>query len=140
MFPTTASAHHRLMRLDHVGLWTQDPRAAVDFYTTVVGLAPVRLGEFEAGEAPFPSVRICEDSLIDLVPHEMARGGAGHPVNHVCLALSRAEYDALDTRLKAAGVDTGARRDHNFGAQGWAPQAFYFADPDGNVIEARYYD
>jgi catechol 2,3-dioxygenase-like lactoylglutathione lyase family enzyme len=128
------------MRLDHVVLWTKDPRAAVDFYMRVVGLDPVRLSEFEAGEAPFPSVRVCEDSVIDLVPLEMAKEGAGHPVNHVCLALSRAEYDALDARLAAAGVEIGARRDHNFGAQGWAPQAFYFADPDGNVVEARYYE
>jgi glyoxylase I family protein len=135
-----AAAHYRLMRLDHIVLWTKDPRAAVDFYTKVVGLAPVRFSEFEAGEAPFPSVRVCADSMIDLMPLEMAKGGAGHPVNHVCLALSRAEYDALDARLPAAGVDTSVRRDHNFGAQGWAPQAFYFADPDGNVVEARYYE
>jgi glyoxylase I family protein len=100
----------------------------------------VRFSEFDAGEAPFPSVRVCEDSLIDLMPLEMANGSAGHPINHVCLALSRAEYDALAARLQAAGVDTSARMDHNFGAQGWAPQAFYFADPDGNVVEARYYE
>jgi glyoxylase I family protein len=128
------------MRLDHVVLWTKDPRAAVDFYTKVVGLAPVRFSEFEAGEAPFPSVRVCADSMIDLMPLEMGKGSAGHPVNHVCLALSRAEYDALEARLRAAGVDTSARREHNFGARGWAPQAFYFADPDGNVVEARYYE
>lgn len=140
MLPATAAAHYRLMRLDHIVLWTKDPRAAVDFYTRVVGLAPVRFSEFETGEAPFPSVRVCEDSLIDLMPLEMAKGSAGHPVNHVCLALSRGEYDALDARLQAAGVDTSVRRDHNFGAQGWAPQAFYFADPDGNVVEARYYE
>jgi glyoxylase I family protein len=140
LLPATAAAHYRLMRLDHIVLWTKDPRAAMDFYTRVVGLAPVRFSEFDAGEAPFPSVRVCEDSLIDLMPLEMANGNAGHPINHVCLALSRAEYDALAARLQAAGVDTSARMDHNFGAQGWAPQAFYFADPDGNVVEARYYE
>ena len=67
-------------------------------------------------------------------------GSAGHPVNHVCLALSKSEYDALDRRLQAAGVDTSARLSRSYGARGWAPQAFYFADPDGNVVEARYYD
>jgi glyoxylase I family protein len=113
----------------------------MDFYSRVVGLAPVRLDEFEAGEAPFPSVRISEDSLIDLMPLELAAGGsAGHPVNHVCLALSKPEYDALDRRLQAEGVDTGARMNRSFGAQGWAPEAYYFADPEGNILEARYYD
>lgn len=130
-------------------MWTRDPRVAMDFYSRVVGLAPVRFAEFEAGDAPFPSVRVCADSIIDLMPLEFAAGGAssrvadgsaGHPVNHLCLALSKAEYDALDQRLQSDGVDTGVRLSHSFGAQGWSPQAFYFSDPDGNVVEARYYD
>lgn len=121
----------------------------MDFYTKVVGLAPVRFAEFEAGEAPFPSVRVSEDSIIDLMPIENADGTAsmtrvdgsgGYPVNHVCLAMSKAEYDALDRRLQAAGVDTGARLNHTYGARGWAPQGYYFPDPDGNVVEARYYE
>ncbi|ORB74734.1 VOC family protein [Mycobacterium scrofulaceum] len=138
-----------MKRLDHVVLWTSDPRAAMDFYTRVVGLAPVRFAEFEAGDAPFPSVRVCEDSIIDLLPlanaagteaMTRAQGSAGHPVNHVCLALSRSEYDALDQRLQSEGLDTGARLSPTFGARGWAPQGYYFTDPDGNVIEARYYE
>jgi glyoxylase I family protein len=138
------------MRLDHIVLWTKDPRAAMDFYTRVVGLTPLRFDEFESGEAPFPSVRVCEDSIIDLMPRELAAGGAssarvaegsaGQPVNHVCLALSKPEYDALDRRLQAVGVDTSVRLNHSYGAQGWAPHTYYFADPDGNVIEARYYE
>lgn len=137
------------MRLDHVVLWTKDPRAAMDFYSRIVGLTPVRFAEFEAGEAPFPSVRVSEDSIIDLMPLEMAsgaassavvEGSAGQPVNHVCLALTKPEYDALDARLQAAGVDTSVRLHHSFGARGWSPHTYYFADPDGNVIEARYYE
>lgn len=137
------------MRLDHIVLWTTDPRAAVDFYTQVVGLAPVRVSEFEAGDAPFPSVRVSADSIIDLLPRDSVAdtetltggpGSAGHRVNHVCLAMTRAEYDALDQRLQAAGVDTSARLNRSYGARGWAPQGYYFADPDGNVVEARYYE
>ena len=121
----------------------------MDFYSKVVGLTPVRFAEFESGEAPFPSVRVCEDSIIDLMPVENAAGtesmtrvagSAGHQVNHVCLALSKAEYDALDQRLQAAGVDTSARLNQTYGARGWAPQGYYFPDPDGNVVEARYYE
>ena len=113
----------------------------MDFYAGVVGLTPLRIGEFEAGEAPFPSVRVCADSIIDLMPVEMAADGSGgDPVNHVCLALSKSEYDELDRRLQAAGVDTSVRMSHSYGAQGYAPEAFYFADPDGNVLEARYYE
>ncbi|OBK94592.1 dioxygenase [Mycobacterium asiaticum] len=137
------------MRLDHVVLWTKDVRTAMDFYTRVVGLAPVRFDEFESGTAPFPSVRVSEDSIIDLMAAEGAQvtesmtkvgGSAGHRVNHVCISMSKSEYDELDRRLQAAGIDTSARLDNSFGAQGWAPQGYYFPDPDGNVIEARYYD
>jgi len=137
------------MRLDHVVLWTKDVRASMEFYTKVVGLTPVRFDEFEAGDAPFPSVRVSQDSIIDLMSSEgaagtelmtKADGSAGHRINHVCLAMSKAEYDGLDQRLQAAGVDTSARLNHSFGAQGWAPQGYYFADPDGNVVEARYYE
>lgn len=136
------------MQLDHIVLWTKDVRTAMDFYTRVVGLAPVRFDEFEVGEAPFPSVRVCADSIIDLMPvdglagiESLTRGpgSAGYPVNHVCLALSKSEYHALDQRLQAEGVDTGAQLNCTYGARGWAPQAYYFADPDGNVVEARYY-
>ncbi len=136
-------------RLDHIVLWTTDPRASMDFYTRVVGLEPVRFVEFENNEAPFPSVRVCEDSIIDLLPVDnvastesltKVAGSAGHPVNHVCLALSKSEYDALDRRLQAEGVDTSARLNRTYGARGWAPQGYYFADPDGNVVEARYYE
>jgi glyoxylase I family protein len=136
-------------RLDHIVLWTKNPQASMDFYTRVVGLAPVRFAEFEAGEAPFPSVRVCEDSIIDLSPIDSVgatesltkvEGSAGHPVNHVCLALSKSEYDALDRRLRAAGVDTSARLNRTYGARGWAPHGYYFCDPDGNVVEARYYE
>ncbi len=138
-----------MKRLDHVVLWTKDARASMDFYTRVVGLAPVRFAEFEAGDAPFPSVRVSEDSIIDLSPIASVgatesltkvEGSAGHPVNHVCLALSKSEYDALDRRLRAEGVDTTARLNRTYGARGWAPHGFYFRDPDDNVIEARYYE
>ncbi|MDT5119092.1 MAG: glyoxylase family protein [Mycobacterium sp.] len=106
-----------MRRLDHIVLWTTNPQASMDFYTKVIGLTPVRFDEFEAGQAPFPSVRVCEDSIIDLVPIAdigatesltKVEGSAGHPVNHVCLALSESEYNALDR--PAAGGRRGHQR------------------------------
>ena len=137
------------MRLDHVVLWVNDTAAAMDFYTRVVGLEPVRFEEFRTGEAPFPSVRVSGDSIIDLSPMGNAggteaqthvAGSAGHTVNHVCLAMTKPEYDALDLRLQAEGIDTSARLAPTYGARGWGPEGMYFPDPDGNVIEARFYD
>ncbi len=134
--------------LDHVVLWTDDPLRAVDFYARVVGLTPVRLEEFRAGSAPFPSVRISATAIIDLMARVAAPvvdamagadASAGHRVNHVCLAMSEADFLALRGRLEANGVAISTMMEQSFGAQGLAPRAFYFRDLDGNVLEARYY-
>ena len=134
--------------LDHVVFWTDDPLRAADFYERVVGLTPVRLEEFRAGQAPFVSVRISPSAIIDLMARAAApivdamagaEASAGHPVNHVCLAMSESEFTALRQRLESNGVALSAIMEQSLGAQGLAPQAFYFRDPDGNVLEARYY-
>ncbi|HEV2342801.1 MAG TPA: VOC family protein [Actinocrinis sp.] len=136
------------MELDHVVVWVDDPLKSIDFYVNVVGLAPVRAEEFRAGEAPFPSVRVSERSIIDLTPRQdaeavnamtRATGTAGYPVNHICIAMSKQEYEALIERLELHGADMSYRT-VTYGARGNAPRAFYFHDPDNNVIEARYYD
>jgi catechol 2,3-dioxygenase-like lactoylglutathione lyase family enzyme len=139
------------MHLDHVVLWVEDPLRSVDFYERIVGLRGVRVDEFREGKAPFPSVRISEHAVLDLMSTKMApvlngiaKGtpaaeSAGHPVHHVCVAMTEAEYTALKARLDAAGVSTAFTMENSFGAQGHAPRAFYFADPDGNVLEARHY-
>jgi len=61
-------------------------------------------------------------------------------VNHVCLAMTKAEFEALRTRLAENGAPIGGAMTSSFGARGLAPHTFYFSDPDGNVLEARYYD
>jgi catechol 2,3-dioxygenase-like lactoylglutathione lyase family enzyme len=134
--------------LDHVVFWTDDPLRAVEFYQRVVGLTPVRADEFRAGTAPFPSVRISPTTIIDLMARVAApmvdamAGGeasAGHRVNHLCLAMSETDYTALRGRLESSGIAMSPIMQQSFGALGLAPQAFYFRDLDGNVLEARYY-
>ena len=135
--------------VDHVVLWTADPIRAAEFYERIVGLTPVRVEEFRAGRAPFPSVRVSSESILDLMSRAAAPvvdamtgsdASAGQRVNHVCLSMSEGEFTALRERLAAHDVPTSAMTQQSFGAQGLAPNAFYFRDPDENVIEARYYD
>lgn len=134
--------------LDHIVLWVDDPHRSVTFFTDVVGLEPLRVDACQTGEAPFPSVRVGPDSILDLMARVAApaldalsarAGSAGHPVNHVCLAMSAAEMAALRARLEQAGVPLAGEMDRSFGARGYA-RAFYFHDPDGNVLEARSYE
>ena len=136
--------------IDHVVLWVKDPASALRFYVDVVGLEAVREAEFLAGQAPFPSVRVSESALLDLAPAmgaamaqaftgEKRPTAAGQPVNHVCLAVDGADFEALAARLTAAGVGMHKAGERNFGARGVATRFFYFQDPDGNVVEARAY-
>ena len=137
---------------DHIVLWVADPLRSVDFYERVLGLEGVRVEEFRAGKVPFPSVRVSEGTIIDLMAkpsaamlnavgrkHGLEIEAAGHPVHHVCLAMSEAEFEALRERLHAEGRDTSFGLQNSFGARGYSPRTFYFTDLDGNVLEARYY-
>lgn len=136
-------------RLDHIVLWVSDPIAAAHFYEKAVGLEPLRVDEFAAGEVSFPSVRLNEETILDLAPRDRAHGmdmlpgaadSAGHPVNHVCLSLPAAAFDALRARLQEHGVPVTGLSHDAYGARGHARRSFYFRDPDGNVLEARHYD
>ncbi len=136
-------------RIDHVVLWVTDPLRSLEFFERIVGLAPERADDFRAGKVPFPSVRVSSDSVIDLMGRDFGTaidsmlgmpGSAGQPVNHVCIAMTRSDFEALRTRLTDNGVTVLSPMTNSFGARGVAPQAFYFLDPDNNVIEARYYD
>jgi catechol 2,3-dioxygenase-like lactoylglutathione lyase family enzyme len=136
-------------RLDHVVLWARDPVASARFYETTVGLLPVRLTDYLKGEVPFPSVRLNEDSLLDLMPLEMAArmtmlpgaaDSAGHPVNHICLALPADRFDVLRARLQDSSVPVSDYSYDAFGARGSATRSFYFRDPDANIVEVRHYD
>ena len=136
-------------RLDHVVLWVRDPIASAEFYEKTLGLKSVRLTDFAAGAVPFPSVRLNEETILDLMPQTMAERmrmlpgaveSAGHPVNHVCVALPADGFDALRARLDESAVPVSEIGHDSFGARGLAKRTFYFRDPDGNVFEARHYD
>ncbi|WNM34411.1 VOC family protein [Streptomyces sp. Li-HN-5-11] len=135
-------------RLDHVVLWVRDPVAAAGFYDKTVGLEPLRVAEFAAGQVSFPSVRLNDETIFDLAPLELvehmnmlpgAADSAGHPVNHVCLALAADAFDTLRTRLEEHAVPVSDLTYGSYGARGKARRSFYFRDPDGNVFEARHY-
>ncbi|MET7475765.1 VOC family protein [Streptomyces sp. NPDC005648] len=136
-------------RLDHVVLWVSDPVASADFYEKTVGMQPLRLTDFAAGRVSFPSVRLNDETILDLMPlttaerMRMLPGAAdssGHPVNHVCLALPAQDFEELRGRLEESSVPVSAIGYDSFGARGTAKRNFYFRDPDGNVFEARHYD
>jgi catechol 2,3-dioxygenase-like lactoylglutathione lyase family enzyme len=136
-------------RLDHVVLWVENPVASADFYEKTLSMEPVRLTDFAAGAAPFPSVRLNDETILDLMPLSTAEhmkmvpgaaDSAGHPVNHVCLAMPGENFETLRARLEERSVPVSDISYDSYGARGMARRSFYFRDPDGNVFEARHYD
>lgn len=130
--------------LDHIVLNVDDDGTMMEFYTGVLELGAERLQEYRAGEVPFPSVRLNADTVIDLFPKKMWNGDKdeerGRPhLNHFCLALDKPQWDALRQRLADKGIDLEEGPVRRWGAHG-SGVSIYFRDPEGNLIEARYYD
>lgn len=53
--------------------------------------------------------------------------------------MSKSEWDALVERLKISGVVIKEGPIQRWGAHGTGT-SIYFLDPEGNMIEARYYE
>lgn len=122
------------LALDHIVLVVGDPERTLAWYGRHAGLTGVRVDEWRAGEAPFPSLRVDEATIIDLIPGRDGDEARGH-LDHVCLVVSRAGLDALaadpDLRIEDSGLRYGARGDG---------QSIYVRDPDGLTVEFRTYE
>ncbi|MGE0825847.1 MAG: VOC family protein [Candidatus Binatia bacterium] len=128
--------------MDHIVLNAEDIDALVDFYVNVVELGPERLEEFRQGKVPFPSVRLNDNTVIDIAPKAMwertsVRTTGRQNLNHFCLTLDKAEWEQLRQRLAVRQI-TIEGPVPRWGARGTGT-SIYFHDPEGNEIEARYY-
>lgn len=139
------------MNIDHAVIWVKKAERSLEFYVNTLGFEPVREKEFSEGKARFPSVRINEKTIFDIMEHDKllplvqnftgaGEGIGGFPINHICLSMSHKEYDSIIDRLETRGVKLTPGGEDVFGAQGQAVRSTYFNDPDGNVLEIRFYD
>lgn len=78
------------MNLDHAVLWVESAKRALEFYVDVLGFESVRAEDFAEGKTRFPSVRVNENTIFDLMERnnllslvqEFTGGGnsiGGHP-------------------------------------------------------------
>ena len=131
--------------MDHIVLNVEDERNMIEFYTTILMLQAERLEEYFAGEVPFPSVRLNSDTIIDLFPKKMwqtnamASEEARGNLNHFCITLGKDAWESLSNRLSSHNIDIEEGPVARWGAHGTGT-SIYFRDPDGNLIEARYYE
>ncbi|HEY6317179.1 MAG TPA: VOC family protein [Acidimicrobiia bacterium] len=124
----------RARALDHLVLNCADVETSLRWYCDELGLEPVRVDEWRAGTAPFPSVRIDPHTIIDL----LAAPRSGVNVDHLCVVVDPVDLDAVAASghfdLVGDGPINGL-----FGARGYAT-SLYVRDPDGNTVELRTYD
>jgi catechol 2,3-dioxygenase-like lactoylglutathione lyase family enzyme len=116
---------------DHVVLNVADAERSIAFYCGELGLKPERVEQWRNKEIFFPSVRIDDHTLIDLL--ETPR--TGENANHICLVVEPTDLDAVKASGRFEVVDGP---DVRWGARGDAT-SLYIKDPDGNVVELRYY-
>ena len=128
---------------DHIVINVLDIDKMLQFYTEILQLPGERLEEFAAGQVPFPSVRLSNDSIIDLFPKKLWEKTNPDKVcrpnlNHFCLVTKAASAKSLQRRLEEQGVTINEGPVKRWGAHG-SGTSIYFQDPEGNTIEVRYY-
>jgi catechol 2,3-dioxygenase-like lactoylglutathione lyase family enzyme len=117
--------------LDHIVLNTVDAERSLAWYTQVLGLGAERVDEWRKGEAPFPSLRISPETIIDLFQVERT----GENMNHFCLVMPADDWEAM---LAAGHITVERGPSKVFGARGTG-ESIYTRDPDGNLVELRRY-
>ncbi|MFL6204382.1 MAG: VOC family protein, partial [Acidimicrobiales bacterium] len=73
----------RVIGFDHVVMICRDVEASLDYYAGVLGLEAIDVDEWRDGGASFPSVRVSESTIIDLLPGEPD----GRNVDHICIVI-----------------------------------------------------
>jgi catechol 2,3-dioxygenase-like lactoylglutathione lyase family enzyme len=123
----------RVVGFDHLVLRCADVEASLAWYRDVLGMSGVRVDEWRRGEAPFPSVRVDDSTIIDLIPATAAISDRN--LDHLCLVVAEGVVDAVAASDRFTVVDGPA---HRYGARGdgWS---VYVLDPDENVVELRSY-
>ena len=116
----------RVTGFDHLVLVVADVERSLEWYCGFLGLEGVRIDEWRSGQAPFPSARINDSTIIDFVNGASRDGPDGRNVDHICLVVEPTDLSPLG--------EEGPR----FGAQGMGTSV-YVNDPDGNTVELRYY-
>jgi uncharacterized protein (DUF885 family)/catechol 2,3-dioxygenase-like lactoylglutathione lyase family enzyme len=117
--------------LDHIVLTCADVEATLAWYLHELGLQPVRVAEWRDGGAPFPSIRVSGDTIIDLIQGNEPSGR----LDHLCLVVDILDLQELARSGRFDVVDGPVRR---YGARGDGT-SLYVRDPDGTVVELRHY-
>jgi catechol 2,3-dioxygenase-like lactoylglutathione lyase family enzyme len=121
----------RVTGLDHIVIDTPEVERSLAWYCGVLGLQGERVEEWRRGEVFFPSVRVNDGTIIDLLQTERS----GVNVDHLCLVIEPQDLAALAASGDLDVVEGPVAR---FGARGMGT-SIYVRDPDENLVEIRHY-
>ncbi len=96
----------RVVGLDHVVLKVADVERSLAWYQDALGLRGERVDEWRRGEVLFPSVRIDEHTLIDLLDGVPT----GTNVDHVCLVIDDGDGARPRSSRRASGTSWATAR------------------------------
>ena len=130
----------KITELDHIVLRVKDVEVSMQFYTETLGLKPERVDQWRAGEVRFPSVRLNDDTIIDLFASDQESIGRDGVKNqdHFCMVIEPTDMDELKAKFEALGVGIQAGPGKRWGSHGDGI-SLYVYDPDDNVVELRHY-
>ncbi|ADD41385.1 VOC family protein [Stackebrandtia nassauensis] len=121
----------KIKGFDHLVLNVSDIERALEFYCGPLGLQGERVEEWRAGKVGFPSVRVTEDTVIDLM--DRPRGESN--VDHICLVVEPLDWQEVIDSGEFTVLEGPVPR---WGARGSAT-SIYVRDPEGNTVELRWY-
>lgn len=121
----------RVEAMDHVVLVVEDVDRSVTWYRDRLNLEVLRYDEWRNGDAPFPSVRVNGETIIDILRGDRS----GTNVDHLCLVVEPVDLTAVAGSGDFDVVEGPVTR---WGARGEGA-SIYVKDPDGNTVELRHY-
>jgi catechol 2,3-dioxygenase-like lactoylglutathione lyase family enzyme len=128
----------RISGLDHIVLNVHDVERSLSFYQRHLGLAAERVDAWRRGDVRFPSLRISESTIIDLVATAGPPDGVRPNLAHFCMVTEDADLSTVAQELSGANVTVEQGPAMRSGARGDG-LSIYFRDPDDNLIEVRTY-
>jgi len=118
------------MKIEHVGIYSQDTRALANWYVENLGLRVVRCLERQ-GRPPIYFLAAGQGAEIEILPTEESSADRtlnAQGLSHVGLLVD--DFEATEDRCKDRGISLRGIRDTS---NGW--RIGYIEDPDGNTLE-----
>ena len=128
----------KIVDADHTNRRVKDLDRALGFYRDLLGLEPSGLDEYQRGERSLVSLRVTPTFILHLRPDPDREPVPTGGYDHLALVVEGVSPDALAGRLAGVGVEVERRSENAVGARG-AGQALYARDPDGYLLEFKFY-